>query len=232
MSFDISKLTSAVNKYLNSISEISNAAGKASSEIADRAQFSADLKEAIAQNMQSRFRDQEPMPDIAQEVQSAIKTATGGIDTTIEQINGGFEAIREAGKKSSEVAAIDTGSSASSDSSSSGSSRSLNADAFKGFLSTEALQDLSKSRYFSANLLQNALLDSDEKKEDEESSTISGMNTKSLLANSLNSDDTVKSALESASGSDATDLAKALIKAYAGSGSSLTGTSIFGDFSL
>ena len=97
MSFDISKLTNAVNKYLNSISDGTSAARRASQEIEDRTRFANELGDAIKQNMTSRLRDNAAteIPDISAQIQNEIKQATSGFDATIEQINGAFEAIKE-----------------------------------------------------------------------------------------------------------------------------------------
>ncbi len=221
MAFDISKLTSAVNKYLNSLSEISYAAKRSNEEIVERAQFSVDLKDAIAQNMQSMLRDDNEIPDIAKEVQSVITKATNQMDNTVQQINGSFEAMRDAQQKNSKVSPTEES-----------SSYSGNHDAYTGLLSTEALQDLSKSQYFSANLIQNALMKFNEEEEEEASASLSGLNTTSLLANSLTSENAVTDILKTANTTDSSDLAKALMKAYANSGISLTDTSVFGDFAV
>ena len=226
MSFDISKLTSAVNKYLNSISEISNAAKQSSEEMADRGQFSVDLKDAIAQTMQSKLRDQGTIPNVAQEVQGAISQATEEMNSVIKQINGSFEAMRDVERVSEVKSAGDSTSGKEAEQNNS------NFDAYSGLLSTEALQELSKSQYFSANLLQNSLLYNSEEDEEDENNSLSGLNSKSLLTNSISSSSTLKEALESTSAQDSGDLARALIKAYANSGSSLADTSVFGDFSL
>jgi hypothetical protein len=309
MAFDISKLTSAVNKYLNSISEVSNAAKRANEEIASKTRFSTELGDAIRQNIESRMRDQAQVPDIADQIQTQIKQATSGIDVTIEQINGGFEAIREAGKVSGASAAARTGAedrtgasagdtktgiktgaeagmtavTAVGRSGSSGAattSSTTNRDAYLGNLSTEALQELSRSRYFSANLIQSSLFDAfnenGEKSSGSNSGTSTGaasafdslslseLNTNSLLKSAgLNTDSTqtidalssgnlsqalrglvstntstagtrISNATDASttSATDASDLAKALIKAYTNSGASAATTSIFGDFTL
>lgn len=291
MAFDISKLTSAVNKYLNSISEVSSAAKRANEEIASRTQFSTELGDAIRQNIESRTRDQAQVPDIAGQIQTQIKQATSGIDVTIEQINGSFEAIREAGKvtgtsdsartgaesgnatsteegrlavTSAAKTGAETGTTGSTVTSRSGSSVSAttssttNRDAYLGTLSTEALQELSRSRYFSANLIQSSLFDATNENGEKSSRSNSGtsgsaasafdslslseLNTNSLLKSAgLNTDTTAQptrtqtfntSDAASTNASDASDLAKALIKAYTNSGASAAATSIFGDFTL
>ena len=59
MSFDISRLTKAVNKYLNSISDISAMVKQASEEVDARTRFSAELSEAIRQNIQDHMATEE-----------------------------------------------------------------------------------------------------------------------------------------------------------------------------
>lgn len=156
MSFDISKLTGAVNKYLNSISELSNLGQKIQQEIADKGRFSTELSSAIQKEIDSAF-----------EKTAATKAIAG------------------------------------------------NKDAYSGILSTEALQELSKSQYFSGNLIQDSLFKEDNGTENSSTSTssafdgvsLSDLNNKSLLANDI-------------------------LKAYAKSATSISPTSIFGDFSL
>ena len=179
MSFDISRLTKAVNKYLNSISDIGQQATQRSQEMADKAQFQADLSEAIKANIQSKTREIDEVPDIGAMVQSQVKSATDGINATFEQINGAFLEISEAGKSTS---------SAKESSSDAG-----NSDAYAGVLSTDALKELSNSGYFSGNLIANSLF-----KTDDEESTSSGS------TNALNS---VTSALTSSLGQNATTAA-------------------------
>ena len=179
MSFDISRLTKAVNKYLNSISDIGQQATQRSQEMADKAQFQADLSEAIKANIQSKTREIDEVPDIGAMVQSQVKSATDGINATFEQINGAFLEISEAGKSTS---------SAKESSSDAG-----NSDAYAGVLSTDALKELSNSGYFSGNLIANSLF-----KTDDEESTSSGS------TNALNS---VTSALTSSLGQNTTTAA-------------------------
>ncbi len=250
MAFDISKLTSAVNKYLNSISDIGNAASKARQEAEEKSRFSLELSEAIKENMQSRMRDEVSVPDISSVVQNEINHSTAGIDATIEQINGAFETISHAGKVSSVGNQGLSGEMASSDES--------NFDAYSGALSTEALQELSKSQYFSSNLIQSSLFeDSSEGTTDSGSKSafdtvsLSDLNTNSLLSNSLlksgsdfseMADSIIKAAGtnnnenvlsdSSSMATDSSDIAKALIKAYTAGNNSSGVTSIFGDFSL
>ncbi len=270
MAFDISKLTSAVNKYLNSISDVSAAAKKASEEIEQKSRFKAELSDAIRQNIESRMRQPADIPDIAETVKNQVQQAVGSIDATFEQVNGAFEDIRNAGKVSevSESAAKDpsgedikkavdlilTAAGTSADSTGlrqaldkiagSGVSGAGNADAYKGLLSTEALQELSKSQYFSANLLQSSLFD--ENTDGRSSGTDTSFTTD--LANVLQGGTNAASPFDSISLSDlnsasltangeagsagSTDLAKALIRAYANSSSKSAVTSIFGDFTL
>ena len=233
MALDLTRLTNAVNKYLNSISSVNSAAQKAAQEIESRTAFATELKDAIAQNIQSRTRDEVAMPNIAEEIQTRISQATGSIDNEIQQINGSFEAIREAGNASAGRNATEG-----------------NADAYMGELSTEALQELSKSQYFSANLLQTSLFDvldeNGAKSSGNSSSTssafdtlsLSDLNTNALLKNAgldtTSAADTLLKAagVDTTSDSDASALAKSLIKAYTNNKSASAVTSIFGDFSL
>jgi hypothetical protein len=280
MSFDISKLTSAVNKYLNSISEISSAAQKAQQEIADRTQFSTELSTAIQQNIESRMQDQVTIPDIGSQVQDTVETqikqAVSAIDNTFEQVNGAFEEIRQAGSVGSiggiqdsakattaaDTATASANKSLASQISATSANKSLasqvaatntNRDAYRGTLSTEALQDLSKSQYFSANLIQDSLFKEDNGSDSSSTSTatsafdgvsLSDLNTNSLLANALTSGITktgntsaltqvINEATEaSGATSNSSDLAKALIKAYTTGTATASPTSIFGDFTL
>lgn len=203
MSFDISRLTKAVNKYLNSISDIGQQATQRSQEMADKAQFQADLSEAIKANIQSKTREIDEVPDIGAMVQSQVKSATDGINATFEQINGAFLEISEAGKSTSSakesVAATSgadkssSGSNAGTTGNSAASLKTGNADAYAGTLSTDALKELSNSGYFSGNLIANSLF-----KTDDEESTSSGS------TNALNS---VTSALTSSLGQNTTTAA-------------------------
>ncbi|RKM57918.1 hypothetical protein D6855_12780 [Butyrivibrio sp. CB08] len=279
MSFDISKLTSAVNKYLNSISEISLASKRAQEEIAAKTQFSTELSSAIQQNIENRIHDQVTMPDIGKQVQDTVEAkvqqAVSSIDNTFEQLNGAFEEIRKAGAanavtdtdkaveatKAADATnplakAVASGTAASGITSTTGATganalnTNTNRDAYSGTLSTEALQDLSKSQYFSANLIQSSLFNEGNDSENKSSNgtsafdtvSLSDLNTNSLLANALTSGNVTNAltsgnvATETATTSNATnntsDLAKALIKAYTSNASSAATTSIFGDFTL
>ncbi len=286
MSFDISKLTSAVNKYLNSISEISSAAQRAQQEIADRTQFSTELSTAIQQNIESRMQDQVTIPDIGSQVQDTVETqikqAVSAIDNTFEQVNGAFEEIRKAGSAGSiggiqdsakATTAADTATASANKSlanqiSATSANKSLanqvaatsstntNKDAYQGILSTEALQDLSKSQYFSANLIQDSLFKEDNGSDNSSNSSatsafdgvsLSDLNTNSLLANALSSgvtnsgnasaltqiiNEAATASGNTASSANSSDLAKALIKAYTTGTATASPTSIFGDFTL
>ncbi len=272
MAFDISKLTSAVNKYLYSISDVSAAAKKAQEEIEVKNRFSTELSDAINKNIQSRMRAEAEIPDVSEVVKNQVQQAVGTIDVTFEQLNGAFEDMRNAGRvtQTTETAkttdavtnanakansktkstgtdfqsAVNTVLSAagtaeekaqlqeaidkviaSASSNRTGNTANGNFDAYKGTLSTEALQELSRSQYFSANLIQGYLF-SEDGQSDESDDSLSTLNTNSLLTGGTD-------AITNASAStDTSDLAKALIKAYVGSSSSLASTSIFGDFSL
>ena len=239
MAFDISKLTSAVNRYLNSISDVSEVARKASEEIEQKSRFKTELSDAIRQNIEGRMRDAAEVPDISENVRNQVESAVSSIDLTIEQINGAFESIQGAGKVS-EASGMGSAEADGTDSAKAG-----NADAYKGLLGTEALQELSRSQYFSANLIQSSLF---EGSSGENSGTSGSSSLTANLANALQSgtatvspfDNISLSDLNTASlssggstGSDnASNLARALIKAYAGSASKSAATSIFGDFTL
>ena len=234
MAFDISKLTSAVNKYLNSISDVSEVARKASEEIEQKSRFKTELSDAIRRSIEGRMRDAAEVPDISESVRNQVESAVSSIDLTIEQINGAFESIQGAGKVSE-----------ASGSDSADAEQSGNSDAYKGILSPKALQELSKSQYFSANLIQSSLF---EDSSGENSGTSGSSSFTTTLANALQSgtaaaspfDNISLSDLNTASlsaggqdgSADQTDLARALIKAYAASASKSAATSIFGDFTL
>ncbi len=235
MSFDISRLTNAVNKYLNSISDVGAAASKASAEIADRTQFASDLGDAIKRNIASRTREMDSVPDVEAIVKGQVEQATSGINSTFEQVNGAFLEISGAGRSAS------------------AKDNSDNHDAYAGTLSADALKELSNSQYFSANLIQSSLFqesdeeDSSSTTDSFNSKTLDQLNTDSLTANALGKSadagsssssslsSVLNNSLNSTSGSSevsGNDLAKALIKAYTSSGKTSDITSVFGDFSL
>ena len=177
MAFDISRLTSAVNKYLNSISDIGTKASQAAQEIADKAQFQSDLSEAIKSNIASKTRDMDTIPDIAATVQSEVKSALSGIDSTFEQINGAFLEISEAGKI--------TSSAKDSVAAASGAGESGNSDAYKGTLSADALKELSGSGYFSGNMIASSLYKTEDENGTSSGSTSALNSASSALASSL-----------------------------------------------
>ena len=78
MSFDISKLTNAVNRYLNSISDIAAASKQAALEAEERNRFSSELSDAIKQNINAKTRDIGEIPDIAAQVNNENATNTSG----------------------------------------------------------------------------------------------------------------------------------------------------------
>jgi hypothetical protein len=237
MAFDISRLTSVVNRHLNSISDISARVRQASEEASARAQFAVDLKEAINKNIESKMNLEGAFPDFGSEIQAAAQKATEGISGSI--VNGMDSA---------------TGNAVS------------NSDAYSGRLSTEALQELSKSQYFSTNLIQDSLYKTDDD-DNEGSSTVtstnafgsqpslSDLNENSLLAAALltnGSSNLLSDALSSlttgtntgsantlqadSSGQSAAstdnDYVKTLMKAYSNLNHSSTSGSVFGDFLL
>ncbi len=207
MSFDISRLTSAVNKYLNSISDIGRQAAQQSQEIADKAQFQADLSEAIKANIQSKTRDVDTIPDIEAMVQSEVKSATAAIDSTFEQINGAFLEISEAGKSTSLAKDNQAAVSATDKSGTGASTDSGNTDAYAGTLSADALKELSSSGYFSGNMIAGSLFKTDDEDSTGSSSvstspfeaqSLDQLNVNSLLANSLGVSTTATDSLTSA----------------------------------
>ena len=189
MAFDISRLTSAVNKYLNSISDVAGAAKKASEEIEARTQFATDLKDAIRQNIEARSREEVSVPDIASLVREQVTSATGSIDSQIQQINGQF---------------------------------------------------------ISANLIQSSLFNGlEDANKTDTNSTLQALGLDAATGSSALNDalsrivsqNEVKTSVEtvaedSEKSGSSSELAKALIKAYKTSGSSVPITSIFGDFSI
>ena len=193
MSFDISKLTSVVNKYLNSISEVSNLGQKIQQEIADKGRFSVELSSAIQKEIDSAF---EKTAD-TEKVLSMMANANAVTDTSAVANAGDAAATKVSGVGSATAATND------------------NRDAYSGILSTEALQELSKSGYFSGNLIQDSLFKEDNSTENNSTSSSSafeGASLQDLNNNSL--------------------LANDILKAYAKSATSISPTSIFGDFSL
>ncbi len=220
MAFDITRITDAVNRHLNSISDISAMVKQASEDVENRTRFSAELSEAIRQNIQDHMATEE-----FQELQS------------LQEVSRSFSA------------STDSGSSAAT-------SREL---------TTRELQDLSKSRYFSVNLVQNALYNSGNSDDESDGGTtdltksllpgysdniaaaLTGSSASSAISGNvvraLISDENAKAAL---AGSDAkavvsellgssdsgNDYTKALLGAYSRLNASGSGSSAFGDFLL
>lgn len=168
MGFDISKLTDAVNKYLYSISDVSAMARKAAEEAESKASFGKELSLAIKQDISSHLNKDGGLtdaegellnfPNIEGQIKSQIDTATSGIRSTFDQIDGGFGVIRTAGSGSAGSTG-NAGNAASTGAGNIGNVRNseTNRDAYSATLSLEALQELSKSKYFSTNLLQSDL---------------------------------------------------------------------------
>ena len=205
MSFDISKLTSVVNKYLNSISEVSNLGQKIQQEIADKGRFSVELSSAIQKEIDSAF---EKTAD-TEKVLSMMANANAVTDTSAVANTADTAATKVSGVASAtaatKVSGVGSAAAATND----------NRDAYSGILSTEALQELSKSGYFSGNLIQDSLFKEDNSTENNNTSSSSafeGVSLSDLNNNSL--------------------LANDILKAYAKSATSISPTSIFGDFSL
>ncbi|MBR1669357.1 MAG: hypothetical protein IJ695_01535 [Butyrivibrio sp.] len=247
MAFDISKLTEGVNKYLNSISEVGKAAQKINEELEARSRFSVELGEAIKQNIQSRLKGMDSVPDIEFEVKSAVSEAIASLDNTFNQIDGAFESIKSAGKvmevtdsTGADAAKSDTGEEVKDKNSAAEAITALsgNRNAYAGVLSTEALQELSKSQYFSANLVQSSLFDTGNEDSSDESSSgpVSGLAGALASSNSYiagASSDPFKS-LSLTDLNNNSLLQNELVKAYSASAknAAVNNTSIFGDFTL
>ena len=171
MAFDISRLTSAVNRHLNSISDLSVQIRQASEEAAARSQFSVDLKNAIEQNIQSHMPSEGAFPDYGKE----IREAAGQIKDSFTGVSSAKSSVSGTNSAASGVAAADNKpvSSASQESfrlaekagTPAGATiqSSSNTDAYTGKLSLEALQELSKSQYFNVNLIQRSLFENTDK---------------------------------------------------------------------
>lgn len=214
MSFSISGLTNVVNQYLNSISDVGKAMSDGTSAAEKGISFSNTLGEAIRAEAQRSSVD---FPDIKSMVQQNIDSHMR-VDTTFENV---ASTQASATTKSATASAISEAVAAASSVNSTNttdlvkeivnainntnSDSTSNSDAFKGQLSTEALQELAKSSYFSGNLIQSNLFTTS----DEENSS-SSMDSGSSLSD-LNT--------------------RYLLEAYLKK-SSDTSTSIFGDFSL
>ena len=166
MAFSIEGLTNVINKYLNSVSDTGKAINEANVAAENRRVFRDTLGEAIKAQTQKSIPE---FPDIQSLIQQNMESRMR-VDTTFSE--------------ASTVAA--TSAASSSDSASSG-----NADAFKGQLSTEALQELAKSAYFSTNLIRSDLFNESGDNSSSSSSLDSGnslsdLNAKYLLASYLN----------------------------------------------
>ena len=247
MAFDISKLTEGVNKYLNSISEVGKAAQKINEELEARSRFSVELGESIKQNIQSRIKSMDTVPDIEFEVKSAVSEAIASLDNTFNQIDGAFESIKSAGKvmevtdsTGADAAKPDTGEEGKDKNSAAEAITALsgNRNAYAGVLSTEALQELSKSQYFSANLVQSSLFDTgnEDSSDDSSSSPVSGLAGALASSNSYiagASSDPFKS-LSLTDLNNNSLLQNELVKAYsaAAKNAAVNNKNIFGDFTL
>ncbi len=171
MAFDISRLTSAVNRHLNSISDLSSQIRQASEEAAARAQFSVDLKNAIEQNIQSHMPSEGAFPDYGKEIQEAagqIKDSFTGVSSVASSASGAnsvASGVASAENKLVASASQESFRLAEKAGTSAGSTiqASANRDAYTGRLSLEALQELSKSQYFNVNLIQKSLFESSDK---------------------------------------------------------------------
>ena len=246
MAFDIAKLTEGVNKYLNSISDVAKTAQKINEEVEERSRFSMELSEAIKQNIESRQKNVDTVPDIEFEVKSAVSQAMSGLDNTFNQIDGAFESLKSAGKvmEVKDSSGADTAKSGTEgdakDSTSALQAQSAlsgNRNAYAGVLSTEALQELSRSQYFSANLIQSSLFDTDNADSSDDSSLgmpsgLAGALTSSGAYTSSSASDPFKS-LSLTDLNNSSLLQNELVKAYTtASNNNAAQTSIFGDFTL
>ena len=182
MALDIQSITNAINSYLNSISDVGRNVQEAVDASERKRQFTDTLGEAIKAETQKKLVD---FPDIPSMIQKNMDSHMR-VDTTFPTAQENAAAVTAAKQSSGTETSTDSG----------------NSDAYKGQLSAEALQELAKSGYFSGNLLQSNLFQ--ESTGDTTSSTsstsafdtssLSDLNTKYLLASYLNKNtDTAKS---------------------------------------
>ena len=188
MALDIQGLTKVINSYLSSISEVGQNVQEAMDASERRRQFTDTLGEAIKAETQKKLVD---FPDIPSLIQKNMESHMR-VDTTFPTAQ--------------ENAAAVTAANSSESASSAGSG---NADAYKGQLSAEALQELAKSGYFSGNLVQSNLFNESAEGTTSSSSSSSAFDTSSL--SDLN--------------------AKYLLSAYVNKNTDAA-KSVFGDFSL
>lgn len=203
MAFDISRLTDAVNKHLNSISDISQKAQQMSEEAAARAQFSVDLRDAINNNILSHMPESGSFPDYGKEIQDAVKQAVAPI-ASVKTSKANEATIAEADKSSASQ------------------NEASNKDAYSGFLDTEALQDLSKSKYFNVNLIQSALFDNKDGEEEDADKKAVTSSTTDAFGSGLTLSDLNENSLFAAD----------LLKTYGKLQKSDVAGSVFGDFLL
>ncbi len=202
MALSVSGLTEVINKYLNSISDSGKVIKEANEAAENRRVFRDTLGEAIKAEIAGKVPE---FPDIPSVIQQNMESRMR-VDNTFKT----EKAAETAPVK--EAASATAGTGVSEDAvkelvkaiTSSDLSSTTNADAFKGQLSTEALQELAKSSYFSGNLIQGNLF----------------------------SESTDSSSASSASGNSLSELnARSLLAAYLNKGTDIN-TSVFGDFSL
>ncbi|MBE5825769.1 MAG: hypothetical protein E7307_03940 [Butyrivibrio sp.] len=203
MALSVSGLTEVINRYLNSISDSGKVIEEATKTSENRRVFRDTLGEAIKAEIAGKTPQ---FPDIPSVIQQNMESRMR-VDTTFDT----KEAEETAPVK--EAAGATAGAGVTEDmvkelvkaiSSSDTASTTANKDAFKGQLSTQALQELAGSSYFSGNLIQSNLFT-----EDADSSSAS-----------------------SASGNGLSELnARSLLAAYLNKGSDID-TSVFGDFLL
>lgn len=180
MAFSISDLTNVVNRYLNSISDVGAAASSAAEAAERRTVFRDTLGEAIKAEAQRNLPD---FPDISSMIQQNMESHMR-VDTT-------FQAKTATDSEAGNAAASSDLAKEIANAVTSGSSGSTtNTDAFKGQLSTEALQELARSSYFSGNLIQSNLFnegtDGVSSSSTDSGSSLSDLNAKYLLAAYLN----------------------------------------------
>lgn len=203
MAISISGLTEVVNKYLNSISDSGKAVKEVNEAVENRRVFRDTLGEAIKAEIAGKIPE---FPDIPSVIQQNMENRMR-VDTTFQAEKAAeTSAVSETAGTAAGVSSADSVKELVKAITSSNLDSNTNADAFKGQLSAEALQELAKSAYFSGNLIQGNLFS-----ESTEGSS---------------------SSLSSGSGSSLSELnAKSLLAAYLNKGTDIN-TSVFGDFSL
>lgn len=248
MALDITKITDAVNAYLNSISSTSKAVSEAQSTDTEYGEiFKKYLTKAMEDESASAANAVNASADEAL-TQTGSNLDVVVNDSLAAKINTVFQDLDIQSEITKNIAshAVDISSQisqsidshsrldeinaaalqiqevtglAETNTDSAGSDGSnSNADAYSGLLGTAALQRLADSSYFSANLIQSSLIDSDAEDSDNGMS-LSDLNNNSLLNNTLGT---------STGNLTASDYTTALINSYKSSPI----TSVFGEFEI